>query len=86
MVNAWIIHVKDFASKNGMKYGDALRDEDCKKAYRKSKQEPTPEPKQETQPEEPATQIEQPEQVIEEKKVKKQKKKKKVKKNKVVFK
>jgi hypothetical protein len=34
MPNKWISHVKSFASKNGMKYGDALKDPKCKAAYK----------------------------------------------------
>jgi hypothetical protein len=90
MPNAWIEHVRKFSKENNMKYGDALRDEDCKKAYRKSKEQPKPATQPEepvTQPEEPATQPEQNEQ-SKEKKVKKEKKKKKKKEKKkvVVFK
>jgi hypothetical protein len=35
MPNKWISHVKDFASKNGINYRDALKDPKCKAAYRK---------------------------------------------------
>ena len=36
MVNAWITHVKQYASEKGMKYGDALKDPACKSSYTKT--------------------------------------------------
>jgi hypothetical protein len=35
--SSWIQHVKSFASKNNMKYGDALKNAQCKSSYHKSK-------------------------------------------------
>ena len=35
MNNNWIQHVKDFASKKGISYRDALRDVECKSTYKK---------------------------------------------------
>jgi hypothetical protein len=35
--SAWIQHVKAFASKHGMKYGDALKSPECKASYKKMK-------------------------------------------------
>jgi hypothetical protein len=35
MANKWITYVKEYASKNGMSYRDALRDPKCKAGYRK---------------------------------------------------
>ena len=32
--NRWCLHIKDFASKNGMTYRDAMRSEACKAAYK----------------------------------------------------
>jgi hypothetical protein len=37
MANKWITHVKDFATKNGMSYRDALRDPKCKASYKTGK-------------------------------------------------
>jgi hypothetical protein len=36
MPNSWVSYVKEYASKNGMSYRDALRDPKCKAGYRKS--------------------------------------------------
>ena len=33
-VSSWIQHVKDYASKNNMKYPEALKDPNCKKEYK----------------------------------------------------
>ena len=41
--NRWCLHIKNFASKNGMSYRQAMRDEGCKTAY-KSPPERTPSP------------------------------------------
>lgn len=38
MANAWILHVKQFASAHRMKYGDALKNPHCKASYHKKKQ------------------------------------------------
>lgn len=35
MANKWITYVKDYASKNGMSYRDALKDPKCKEGYKK---------------------------------------------------
>jgi len=35
MPNSWITYVKEYASKNGMSYRDALRDPKCKAGYKK---------------------------------------------------
>ena len=35
MVNSWISYVKDYASKKGIKYNDALKDPACKAGYKK---------------------------------------------------
>lgn len=35
MPNSWITYVKDYASKNGMNYREALRDPNCKAGYKK---------------------------------------------------
>ena len=35
MTNGWIIHVKSFASKHHLKYGDALKHPQCKATYHK---------------------------------------------------
>ena len=37
MTNAWITHVKQFASKHHLKYGDALKHPQCKTTYHKIK-------------------------------------------------
>lgn len=34
-MNAWIAHVKSWASKHGKSYRDALKDPKCKSAYKK---------------------------------------------------
>ena len=36
-MSKWIMHVKAYAAKNGMKYGQAMRDAKCKAEYRASK-------------------------------------------------
>ena len=33
-VNKWCLHIKDFATKHGMSYRDAMRSEACKTAYK----------------------------------------------------
>ncbi len=35
MVNAWVQHIKNYASKNGQTYGCALSDPKCRDAYKK---------------------------------------------------
>jgi len=45
-VNPWVSHIKDFASKHGMTYRDAMRSEECKASY-KSRGTPVPESKPE---------------------------------------
>jgi hypothetical protein len=32
--NRWCLHIKDFASKNGMTYRDAMRSDACKASYK----------------------------------------------------
>lgn len=34
MPNSWVMYVKEYASKNGMSYRDALRDPKCKAGYK----------------------------------------------------
>lgn len=36
MPNAWVNHVKEYASKNNLKYFDALKDPECKASYMKT--------------------------------------------------
>ena len=36
MPNAWVNHVKQYASQNNLKYGDALKDPACKSSYTKT--------------------------------------------------
>lgn len=36
-MNPWIQHVKQYAAKKGMKYGDALKDPQCRATYKKMK-------------------------------------------------
>ena len=40
MPNAWIIHVKDFAQRNGLSYGCAMSDPNCRTEYRKTPKQP----------------------------------------------
>jgi hypothetical protein len=35
----WTEHIKDFASKKGMTYGDAMKNEECKKVYQSTKKD-----------------------------------------------
>ena len=37
MVNPWVQHIRNYASKNGQTYGCALSDPKCKDAYKSSK-------------------------------------------------
>ena len=37
MKSSWVTHVKAFAQKHKMKYGDALKNAQCKSEYHKSK-------------------------------------------------
>ena len=37
MKGSWVIHVKAFAQKHKMKYGDAWKNAQCKSEYHKSK-------------------------------------------------
>ena len=34
-MNSWVKYVKEYASKNGMKYNEALKDPKCKAGYKK---------------------------------------------------
>lgn len=38
MSSKWVEHVKEFASKKEMKYGEAMRNEECRKSYQETKQ------------------------------------------------
>ena len=40
-LNKWVMHIKDFAAKNGISYREAMRSEACKAAY-KAPPEPAP--------------------------------------------
>ena len=42
--NKWVEHIKKFASKNGMSYRQAMRDEGCKAAYKSPEPERSPSP------------------------------------------
>ena len=42
MPNAWVNHVKEYASKNNLKYLDALKDPNCKSSYTSGKGLETP--------------------------------------------
>jgi hypothetical protein len=37
MKSSWITHVKSFAQKHKIKYGEALKNSQCKSEYHKSK-------------------------------------------------
>ena len=37
MASAWVTHVKSFAQKHKIKYGEALKNAQCKSEYHKSK-------------------------------------------------
>lgn len=36
-MNSWIKHVKEYSKKHNMKYNEALKDSNCKAAYKSSK-------------------------------------------------
>jgi len=38
MPSAWVEHVKDFASKKEMKYSEAMKNDECKELYHRSKE------------------------------------------------
>jgi hypothetical protein len=42
--NKWVSFIKDYASKNGMSYREAMRSEGCKTAYKSPAPERTPSP------------------------------------------
>ena len=56
--NRWVAFIKDYASKNGMSYREAMRSDGCKSAYKSPEPErspspvrpPSPEPEAETKP------------------------------------
>ena len=37
MPSKWVEHVKNYASKNNMKYGEAMGNAECKREYHESK-------------------------------------------------
>lgn len=39
MTNQWVMHVKDYAASNGMKYNVAMRNEGCRNAWKAKKLE-----------------------------------------------
>jgi LytS/YehU family sensor histidine kinase len=39
MSSKWVDFVKDFASKKGMTYGEAMKNEECKKVYQLTKKD-----------------------------------------------
>ena len=39
MTSKWTEHVKDFASKKGMTYGNAMKNDECKKLYQSTKKD-----------------------------------------------
>jgi len=39
MTSKWVEHVKDFASKKGIKYGEAMKNNECKKMYELTKKD-----------------------------------------------
>ena len=55
--NKWVEHIKDYASKNGMSYREAMRNDGCKTAYKMPMPElvrtpsPPPSPEPESSPE-----------------------------------
>jgi len=55
--NKWVEHIKDYASKNGMSYREAMRNDGCKSAYKMPVPElvrspsPPPSPEPESSPE-----------------------------------
>ena len=49
--NKWVEHIKKFASKNGMSYRQAMRDESCKTAYKSPVPERSPSPVRPQSPE-----------------------------------
>ena len=49
--NKWVSFIKDYASKNGMSYREAMRSEGCKTAYKSPEPERTPSPVRPPSPE-----------------------------------
>ncbi len=49
--NKWVSFIKDYASKNGMSYREAMRSEGCKAAYKSPEPERTPSPVRPPSPE-----------------------------------
>jgi hypothetical protein len=39
MATKWVEHVKEFASKKGISYGDAMKNDECKKIYQSTKKD-----------------------------------------------
>ena len=39
MASKWVEHVKDFSKQKGITYGDAMKNEECKKMYQSSKKD-----------------------------------------------
>lgn len=37
MVNAWVMHCKEFAKKNGLAYGCAISNPECRASYHRAK-------------------------------------------------
>jgi hypothetical protein len=37
MASKWVEHVKEFSSKKGITYGDAMKNEECKRSYQMTK-------------------------------------------------
>jgi hypothetical protein len=49
--NKWVSFIKDFASKNGISYREAMRSEACKAAYKSPEPERSPSPVRPPSPE-----------------------------------
>jgi hypothetical protein len=49
--NKWVSFIKDYASKNGMSYREAMRSEGCKSAYKSPEPERSPSPVRPPSPE-----------------------------------
>lgn len=41
-MSKWVDHVKEFASKKGISYPEAMKNSECKESYKSSKKEPEP--------------------------------------------
>jgi len=42
MTTKWTEHVKDFSKQKGITYGEAMKNEECKKIYQSTKKDPKP--------------------------------------------